>query len=157
MTINQASFYGDNLGSADTGHQYGPYELGSCSKLLHVTCGLTISTPGAALAGTALLVNTIIWGVQWVPHGDSPLALPGFAFDTQFLWALTLGTDLGISAAWAPNTDNGAVLTGNVVSHEWRGQLPINETIDLYLTTAVTNSDQSPFEGSFMMRVTNTT
>lgn len=158
MGINYASFYGDNIGSPDTGHQYGPYNLGTCNKMLHIVAELAISPINAgSIAPDATLTYGYVWGVQWVPHGDSPLALPAFAFDQQFFWAEFHGGNQTTTLAWTPSTD-GAAFTGFATARrEWRGQMPINQDIDLYVTTAYTVGTPPDFEGSFLMRVTNST
>jgi len=157
MGLNQASFYGDNLGSPDTGHQYGPFNLGTCKKLLHVVASLTTSYQGDALSNTAVLNFGIVWGVQWVPHGNSPLALPADAFEANFLWAEYAIKDTGVNVAWTPDTSPGAYIALTSVEEQWRGQYPIGQNIDLYLTTAYAISSSQDFYGSFIMRVTNST
>lgn len=157
MGLNQASFYGDNLTSPDTGHQYGPYNLGSCNKLLHVTASLSTSYPGVTVASNFTITFGILWGFQWVPHGNSPLALPAAAFEANFLWAEYAAHDKASDLAWTPAANTASFSTLTTVTREWRGQLPINQNIDLYLTTAYGVSSSEQFQGSFLMRVTNST
>jgi len=158
MTLNYASFYGDNEGSPDTAHQYGPYNLGSCSKLLRVEAqlALTLITTGSQ-APNVVQEFPCIWGVHWVAHGASPLALPAYAFDQQFLWA-ELAVPSGISnLSWDYTSPDGAVSIAYSSHAMWRGQRPIGEDIDLYLTTGSTLGSGGEFQGSFVMRVINTT
>lgn len=156
--MNYASFYGDNEGSPDTGHQYGPFNLGSCGKLIRVEAQLALSliTTGDQ-APNVVQEFPAIWGVHWVAHGGSPLALPAYAFDQQFLWA-ELVVPPGISnLSWDYSSPNGAVSIAYAASRLWRGQTPINQNIDLYVTTGTTLSGGGEFQGSFAMRVVNTT
>lgn len=157
MALNNASFFGDNLSSPDTGHQYGPYNLGSCGKLLHVTATLSHSYPGVTLASNGTLSFGILWGLQWVPHGNSPLTLPADAFEPSFLWAEYAAYDKASDLAWTPAANSASFSTLTTVSKEWRGQLPINQNIDLYVTTGYGITSSEVFQGSFLMRVTNTT
>lgn len=156
MTLNQASFYADNIGSPDNGHQYGPFNLGSCTKLLHVTADLTIGVAGGAVAPGATFSYGLVWGFQWVPHGNSPFSLPGSAFEPNFLWAEMALPSANTPVSWAPSTDTAESCGFNSIKREWRGQLPINQDIDVWLTSGNVFGSGS-FEGTMLMRVTNTT
>lgn len=156
MGINQASFSGDNVLSPDNGHQYGPFNLGTAVKLLHVTADLAIGIPGSSIAPGALLSFGLVWGFQWVPHGNSPFTLPADAFEPAFLWAEMAAKDFNSPFVWAPSTDTAEGLGFNSIRREWRGQLPINQDIDLYLTTGNLFGTGS-FAGTMLMRVTNST
>ena len=156
MGFNQASFYADNIGTTDTGHQYGPFNLGFCGKMLHIVASIEITGPGFTLGSTAFLQNGIVWGLQWTTHGGSPLALPANLFQTSFFWGRSVWHDSFSGVAWAPSTDTGAYLFQGQTSEDWRGNLPIFQNIDLYVTTGTTISSESPWYGSISMRVTNT-
>lgn len=157
MAINNASFFADNIGSPAAGTQYGPWNLGSCTKMLHIVAGITVSFPGINLSPTGVLTYPLVWGCQWVPHGNSPLALPGFLFEPSFFFAEPAGDGIAVTAAWTPDTGSGAYIAGNVHRREWRGQTPINQNIDLYITTGTTNSSIGDWEASVVLKVTNTT
>lgn len=158
MALNRASFYGNNYGSPDSGHQFGPYNLGSCTKLLHVTCVMS-TTPilSGSWANNFVQDFASIWGVQWVPHGDSPLALPGLAYDSQFLWAEMYPKGVMSNFSWDFASPDGALSTCSTVYNEWYGQLPIRENIDLYVTTGDITGGGNTWQSGFLMRVVNTT
>lgn len=154
MSINQASFYDSNVTSLDNGHQYGPFNLGTANKLLHVTADLSIGIPGGSIAPGAMLSFGILWGFQWVPHGNSPFTLPADAFEPNFLWATMAAKDFNSPYVWAPDTADAEGLGFNSIRGEWRGQLPINQDIDVYVTTG-NIFPTGAFGGAVLMRVTN--
>jgi hypothetical protein len=156
MGLNQASFYGDSYGTPAASWNIGPYNLGSCTKLLRVRCGLTIAPGEGTLTAGQIAIDAFIWGVQWVPHGNSPLSLPADAFEANFLWAETVHTDWAFTALWAPATDTAAAFGAETVGKDWRAQLPIGQDIDLYVSATSTISVGNT-QGSMMMRVLNTT
>ena len=157
MGLNVASWYQDNLGSPSTTLQLGPFNLGDCSKLLHITCGITISTPGLDLGPTNLLINGIVWGMQWTAHGGGPAALPSEAFTEGFLWVKMIGRDIFQSAAWTPDSDDAAFLSASREFYEWRGQKPIGGDIDLYVTAGITTSDVLSYEATMQAKIWNMT
>lgn len=157
MGVNLFYTAGDNIGSPNDGQNYGPYNVGSCSKIVHAILTMTFSFPGASLAPTATLTNTIMWGLQWGAAGYTPQNLPGDAYHYNFLFAEYSADNLGASVGWAPNTDGGAVLTAYTARREWRGQVPTNESsLDLYVSTGQT-ADPFPFVASFALRLWNIT
>jgi hypothetical protein len=156
MSVNQASFSADNVGSPDNGHQYGPFNLGFCKTLLRVTADLYLGIPGGTITVGGSSSFGLIWGFQWVPHGNSPFVLPGDAFEQNFLWAEFATNNNNFTTTWAPSTDSAAFLSGNSVRGSWRGQLPINADIDVYVTTG-NHFGSGSFSGTTLMRVTNST
>lgn len=157
MSYNYASFYGDNTASPDTGHQFGPYNLGTCFKMLSVVCDLAISiVPSGPLNPDVVLESGDMWGVQWVTHGDSPLALPAFTYDQGFFWAESTWADSISNIFWTPAADTGSASALRTIHQEWHGQLPINQDIDLYVTTSWMLSSTPDLAASFIMRVVNT-
>jgi hypothetical protein len=157
MAINRASFNGNNYGSPESELQFGPYNLGSCTKLLRVTASLTNSNVAGTYDVGQALTGPFIWGVQWVPHGNSPLSLPADAFEANFLWVRNIHTDGYGTLTWAPSSDTAGSGTVDIATYEWRGQLPIGQDIDLYVTMADLVTGAPSLQGSFSMVVINTT
>lgn len=157
MGLNVASWYEDNIGSPSTTLQLGPFNLGNCSKMLHISCGLTITTPGLNLGPTNSLLNGIVWGMQYVAHLGSPVGLPFSAYTPGFFWAKMLGKDIFQSAAWTPDTNTAAFLSANTEYYDWRGQQPIGGDIDLFVTAGPTGGYVVPFEGIMQAKIWNMT
>lgn len=157
MGLNLASFTGNNIGSANTGQNYGPFNIGSAARIVHVILSMTISFPGSTLADTASLVTGIMWGVQWGAAGYTPGNLPGDAFRPEFLFAEYAADNIGASVAWTPAANTGAVLSGYTARREWRAQLPVfSSSVDVYVSTGTTIT-QPAWEASWHMRWWNTT
>jgi hypothetical protein len=157
MALNLASFYGDQFGVGPSDNwNIGPFHLGSCAKLLRVAAGVTISLPGDTTSMPEAAANGFVWGVQWVPHGNSPFNLPGDAFQPNFLFVRTTPADGQVDRIWAPSSDTAAVMQNVNSVYDWRAQRPINQDIDLYVSSGWT---LTPFAylGSMFIRVFNTT
>jgi len=157
VALNRASFNGNNYGSPTSELQFGPYNLGSCTKLLRVTASLVNTYLTGDLVIGQAVVPALVWGVQWVPHGNSPLNLPASAFHASFLWAKIIHDDANIAFTWSPSTDTAGNGSVDAVTEEWRGQLPIGMNIDLYVTAGYLLSGSFTFQGAHNMVVINTT
>lgn len=157
MGLNVASWYQDNLGSPSTTLQLGPFNLGTCSKMLHISCGITVTTPGVTLGPANFLLNGIVWGMQWVDHDGSPVDLPFYAYTAGFFWAKMIGKDVFQSATWTPDTDNAAFLSANTEYYDWRGQKPMGGDIDLFVSAGATTGDVVAFEATMQAKIWNMT
>src|SRR5487761_1909888 len=82
------------------------------TKLLRVEARGAITYPVATVTDTANgFANPVMVGIQAIPHGNTPLALP--ANITAADWLIVEQRTAGeASAAWAPDTDTAAVFAG---------------------------------------------
>jgi hypothetical protein len=128
-------YYFNNATAPNSGQQYGPFNIGTISKLFRVRVrGAVVYQPQAFTSGD-FLVDPVTWGFQWGIAGYSPLNLPGDADSQYFLYAEQKTID-EVSVVWAPSTDTAAVGVGSRLSLDWAGQLFIGEDTDFYFTTA---------------------
>jgi hypothetical protein len=147
------TFYGDNISSPNTADTFGPYVIDvTMNKLTHVKANISFGEAGASFAPGSLLIGAVIWGVEWVPHGDSPYVLPADAGAGNFLWSRSTSSNAQGSATWTPTTDNAEIITYWGATEEWNGQLYMGQEIDLYLAYGIFATETlPPIVASFTM------
>lgn len=111
----------------------GPFFISNVVKLLRHEVRGQLNSQGSALSSTSVFANTALWAVQWVPHGNSPSNIISTVDGPQFPIREQMGT-IDEAIAWAPSSSAGAVLNSYGLVSFWAGQLPVNQSIDLYLS-----------------------
>jgi hypothetical protein len=154
VTYSQQSFLANNVSAPNTGQNYGPFNLGAIGKLTKVECGIAFSAQGSNLAPTALLLNPIIWGVQYGGHGYTPLDIVAEPNDNFFLWGDAAAVPAWNSIAWTPDTDAAAFIPLFGDYRIWRGQLPVNVDTDFYVSTGSIYSSVVTWGASLTLKVT---
>lgn len=104
------------------------------TKILHVEAhggvGFPIVTTTDTGAGPQ---NPLMFGVQAIPHGDTPLALP--ANITAADWLVVEQRIPGEAAfSWSPDTDTAAAAAGGGFRLDWSGQKYYGADTDLVFT-----------------------
>lgn len=84
--------------------------------------------------GDFALENVLLWGLQWVPEGDPPNDIVTSSDGPSWLIRESLGTH-DKHFFWAPNTDTGVLYQSLATKADWAGQLPINQSIDLWFSS----------------------
>lgn len=104
------------------------------TKLLRVEVRGAITYPASTYTSSATgYANPVMYGIQAIPHGNTPLALP--ANITAADWLVVEQREPGeASIAWAPSTDTSAAFAGGGYSLDWAGQKYYNADTDLVIT-----------------------
>jgi hypothetical protein len=126
-------FYFDTGDTPSPTIQQGPFTITNPFKLYQVRLSGAIYSPISTVTTSSVLFASPAWGVQFVGHGDSPFTIPDGSDSTAWFFN-TYENVAAAAVAWAPSTDTAAAAVGNPFSGEWHGQLPINGTIDFYVT-----------------------
>lgn len=128
-------FYDNNFGAPNTSASLGPYVIGvTVQKLLYVKASIGFGAAGSALSPSGQLELPITWGVQWQPHGTGPLGLPADIGSAQFVFSEQVAIAGFGGGVWAPSTDTAAVVPFICGTDSWRGQVFINDEVDLYVS-----------------------
>jgi hypothetical protein len=125
-----------NDGTTGThGAQYGPFSIGTATKLLSVDVTMVfIAGPNAEVLATPI-IDPWVFGVQYVPHGSSPIDPYSVPSDPAWLCWQTAAPSANVRA-WSPSTADFGVVLEQGVTLRWRGQRPVAEAIDFYVSTA---------------------
>lgn len=77
--------------------------------------------------------SPLMWGIQAIPHGNTPLALPSNITAADWL-VVEAHQPSEIVAAWAPSSATVAVASGGGFSLKFAGQKAINADTDVVFT-----------------------
>lgn len=113
----------DNAG-ANTNLQNYQFNLGDVNKLHRIEVTGAVIYPTQSITDTTEIVDPIIWGVQYMAHGATPLTLPADSDDVHFL-AVEAHTPDEVAIGWAPNTATAAAVVGGPIRIHWGGQFYI--------------------------------
>lgn len=144
----------NNYATPNTVVQFGPFTTASgVARLIRIRSVFTTSQPGIDLAPTAQLRDQICWGVQSGAPGYTPEVLPADIGGFNFFWSEILGGDTVASAAWSPPTNDFGWANTRTATREWRGQLPIGDTQDFYVTAGAIVIGAASFAASCSLEV----
>jgi hypothetical protein len=110
----------------------GPYTLTDLVFLLRAQVNGSMILQPANYSTSTVIDEPLIWGLQWVASGDSPMDTVEGANGYQWLWRQQM-TFSKNRLAWAPSTDTAAYITGADMDNWWQSQMFIDESIDLYV------------------------
>lgn len=154
VSYQHEAWYGDNISSPITAHNFGPYTTaGGVGRLLRVRAVAGFSFPGIDLAPNALLYDIMSWGVQAYVTGFTPLVLPADLGGYSFLWSELAASNAFTSVGWTPATSDVGNMGAAVSYREWRGQIPIGPAVDLYLSYGSTIAGAPNFICTWSMEV----
>lgn len=111
----------------------GPYEVPTVANLLRAEVRGQMNFQGSSIVDNTTITNPMIYGVQWVPFGDPANDVVTSADGPGWLMREVLGST-DYNTTWAPTTDTAALYGGNGMHADWAGQLPVNQSIYLYLS-----------------------
>jgi hypothetical protein len=144
----------EDYASPGTSAQFGPFTTAAAIiRLVRVRAVFSTSQPGIDLSPTATIRDQICWGVQSGHPGYTPEVLPADIGGFSFYWSEMLGGDTVASAAWAPASGDFGWADTRVATREWRGQLPIGENQDFYVTAGVITIGAAAFAASMSLEV----
>lgn len=126
----------DNIGSPDTAHNFGPFTTATAvSRLVRIRSSINIAFGGVDLPPTDILVQGVAWGVQSGSAGYTPQVLPAQIGGFNFYWSELVASNTAGGASWSPPTADVGWIGYLTAVRDWRGQLPIGNTQDFYVTT----------------------
>jgi len=144
----------ENYSSPGTTVQFGPFTSATpVIRLVRIRAVFTTSQPGIDLGPNATIRDQIAWGVQSGATGYTPEVLPAQIGGFNFYWSELLGGDTVASAAWAPATGDFGWADTRCATREWRGQLPIGDVQDFYVTAGIVAAGASDFSASCSLEV----
>lgn len=111
----------------------GPYLVPDVVTLLRAEVRGKLNFQTVTYGSTGVEANTQLWAVQWVAHGSPPADVVTTADGPNWLIREQVGHD-ETRAMWSPSSNTSALMSGYGTKAEWAGQLPINASIDLYLS-----------------------
>lgn len=120
--------------TATGGGQLASISLIGLHKILRVEArgGITFPVGTTTVTGLGFSVATM-FGIQAIPHGNTPLALPSNI--TAADWLVVQQRDPGEGVlAWAPSSATAAAAGGGGFSMDWAGQKAYNADTDLVFT-----------------------
>lgn len=151
--VHQA-FTANNFSAPNTSTQFGPFTSATgISRLLRIRCVFSTSQPGIDLGPNATVRDQIAWGVQSGSPGYTPQVLPAQLGGFNFYWSELLGGDTVASAAWVPATGDFGWADTRVATREWRGQLPIGENQDFYVTSGIVALSSATYAACTTMEI----
>lgn len=153
-SIAHQAWFGDNIGSPSTAVNFGPFTTSAAvSRLLRARATASFAFPGVDLAPTAILDNIVAWGVQAYITGYTPLDLPADLGGYTFLWSELAASNAVAGAAWTPPANDLGWIGSTVAYRQWRGQIPIGNPVDLYLSVGATIAGAPAFITTWSMEV----
>jgi hypothetical protein len=154
--FNTLSQHDNYTGPTGTKFNFGPHRLIPCVKLLRIEAQIEVASPTQALTTGALALNPFIWGVQFGLEGYTPADLMTDAFAPNYLWTKLMGGNSAEHPAWGPSTSTGAMGLLASASWLWRGQMPVNQNTDLYVSVANNNTVPANIVAHCLLRVLST-
>jgi len=152
--MNHQAWTDNNYGSPSTVSQFGPFgSFAAIARLVRIRCVFTTSQPGIDLLPNDTVRDQIAWGVQSGSPGYTPLVLPSNLGGFNFYWSELLGGDTVASAAWTPPTNDFGWADTRVATREWRGQLPIGEGQDFYITSGIVSLSSATYAASCTLEI----
>lgn len=151
-SYNHQAWFGENFASPATAVQFGPFTTTSAvGRFLRTRAVFALTAPGVDLAPNAQIRDQVIWGVQAYITGYTPYVLPADIGAYTFLWSELLGGNTADGAAWTPPTNDVGWMVTRVATREWRGQIPVGNPIDFYVTAGALAAGAAPFAASFTL------
>ena len=134
MPINVQTEYPSTSAFSGTSQlDLGPLFISDVNKLLRHEVRGQLNIQGQSVLDNGVNANVALWAVQWVPAGDSPSNIVTTVDGPQFPIREQMGT-IDTLAVYAPTADSGAMFVAYGLKSFWAGQLPVAQSIDLYLS-----------------------
>lgn len=122
-------------------------------KLFRAEVHGTVSHPiGTTTTSGTQFDGSLMWGIQGIPHGNTPLALP--ANITAADWLVVQAQEpTEVTAVWAPSTDTAAVASAGGFSLVWTGQQSYPAATDFLFSDGQATGFSSTWESFGTMRL----
>lgn len=122
-------------------------------KLLRAEVHGTVTHPIAtATTSGPQFDSPLMWGIQAIPHGNTPLALPANITAADWL-VVEAHQPAEVVAAWAPSTATVAIGTGGGFSLRWSGQAVYSGSTDVVFTDGQATGFTEVWESFGVMKV----
>jgi hypothetical protein len=122
-------------------------------KLLRVEVHGTVSHAVGNLPPTGVQFDgSLMWGIQAIPHGNTPLALPNNITAADWL-VVEAQRPTEVTAAWSPNSSTAAVATAGGFSLRWAGQMAFGASTDILFTDGQATGFTNTWESFGTMKV----
>jgi hypothetical protein len=134
---SRSFFTYSTFGSPTNDYQVGPFEVSGFGKLLaaRVRGSLQGGYQSSAVSGLQIS-NGIIWGLQWVDHGVTPINILFTGNDPRWLIIgnRESNTVHEVFDDAITTVDIGSLYT---ITRDWYGQMPMDADIDFYISVGV--------------------
>jgi hypothetical protein len=132
----------------------GPHNLTPCNKLIRISTQVSVSIAGSEVGNAAIAPITYVAGVQIGPTGFTPVNILTDPESGDFVWIRQIGGRGLVTPSWSFNASGGVVLGTYCYEYNWRGQRPVGENTDMYVSVAnyITPSP-NPITASCLMQV----
>jgi hypothetical protein len=128
------TFFWNNAAFSGAGQlNIGPFFVGFVNKFFRAEVRGQVNYQGVVLGSASVQANFLAWGVQQVPHTTAALDVITSADSDTWFVRRQSGTDDSV-IAWAPSTNNAAVLVTNETADDWAGQLAIGANQDVFIS-----------------------
>jgi hypothetical protein len=126
----------------------GPFHMGTVNKLFRFQVRGLINYVGTAVTDMSITANLPAFGVQQVPHGNSPNDVISSTDNDTWLVRRQTGEN-DTMGSWAPSSDTGVLFVQNAVRDDWAGQLAIGADTDVYLSIKTSTGQTLPDFNTF--------
>jgi hypothetical protein len=127
--------------TSNTGANYGEIDFDSGIKLTRIEVAWNISAAGDAATAPAYLNSNILVGIQIIPTGDTPLALPGDLNNASFV-KVEHAVSGQRALAITPSSDTAWIVYLEGDRLIWAAQYPLFEASKVLFTTGQVNAGE---------------
>lgn len=120
--------------SVNSGASYGGISFAADTKFTRIEVNIGFSAEPITLStASPPNVDNVLWGIQAIPAGNTPIVLPSGLNDAGWL-NVAAEQPVHNSIAWAPSTDDAgySFLAGGKIT--WAGQYIVFGQTDVYFT-----------------------
>lgn len=134
MTFERAVFFFSDGTTANTGKQYGPFEIPAIGRLLRLEVRGTLVYEPGTWASSSSFVEPAVFGAQSGVHGYTPLDPVSQAGNPDWYDHHALLPTSAI-ASFSPSTDTAEKYTVHPIELNWQGYQPLNVDTDFYFSS----------------------
>lgn len=115
------------------------------AKITRISVRAELTSSVNSLTTGTSLTSPIMAGIQAIPHGNTPLSLPGDINNSS--WLLVEALNLGdICPTWAPSSDTGVYAPCAGLALDWYGQQPYFGNTDFWFSTGAQAGSSPTFQ-----------
>lgn len=115
-------FFDNTFSSAATQQNIGPFNPGTVNRIFKAAIRGQISYQSSTVAQPYVTANDILWGLQYVAHGASPLSAASSAPSDQWLWRCNVANRTDTLHVFAPSTATGVSQAVVSLKEDYHGQ-----------------------------------
>lgn len=135
MTGHILWFFDNTFASAATQQDIGPFNPGSVTRIFRAAVHGELAYQSSLIGHPFVSASDLLWGLQYVAHGASPLNALTSGPNNQWLWRQNVSTRSDTVKAFAPSSATGVSQGANSLFEEYssQGNKP-GGNIDVYLS-----------------------